>query len=57
MLAWHLAIDNVVIPKSVTPARIAENYAARSLTLTADDVDRIAALDRGVRYGGDPDTL
>ena len=57
VIAWHLALDLVVIPKSVTPSRIAENYAARSLTLTADDVDRIAALDRGVRYGGDPDTL
>ena len=57
VIAWHLALDLVVIPKSVTPSRIAENYAARTLTLTADDIDRIAALDRGVRYGGDPDAI
>ncbi len=57
VIAWHLALDLIVIPKSVTPSRIAENYAARSLTLTADDIDRIAALDRGVRYGGDPDAI
>ena len=57
VIAWHLALGLVVIPKSVTPSRIAENFAARSLTLTADDIDRIAALDRGLRYGFDPDRM
>lgn len=55
-LAWHLAIGNVVIPKSVTPARIAENIASVQVTLTADDMAAITALDNGTRYGSNPDT-
>jgi 2,5-diketo-D-gluconate reductase A len=45
----------VVLPKSVTPARIVENLAAADLTLSADDLDEIAALDRGFRTGPNPD--
>ncbi|MEO6126032.1 MAG: aldo/keto reductase [Ilumatobacteraceae bacterium] len=56
VLAWHLAIGNVVIPKSVTPSRIAENFAAVEVTLDGDDLAQIATLDRGQRYGSDPDT-
>jgi 2,5-diketo-D-gluconate reductase A len=56
VLAWHLAIGNVVIPKSVTPSRIAENLAAVDVTLTDDDLAEIATLDRGQRFGSDPDT-
>lgn len=55
VLAWHLRIGNVVIPKSVTPSRIAENFAAATLRLTEEDVAAITTLDRGTRYGGDPD--
>lgn len=54
VLAWHLALDHVVIPKSVTPARIAENLAAAELTLTPDELAAISALDRGERIGPDP---
>ena len=54
-LAWHLAIGNVVIPKSVTPARIEENFAAVQVSLDEADIEAITALDRGHRYGGDPD--
>ncbi|TDE94025.1 aldo/keto reductase [Occultella glacieicola] len=57
VLAWHLAVGNVVIPKSVTPSRIAENLAAADVRLTDDDLARIAGLDRGHRYGGDPDNV
>lgn len=56
VLAWHLAVGNVVIPKSVTPSRIAENLASVDEKLSADDLASIAALDRGLRYGSDPDT-
>lgn len=56
VLAWHLALGNVVIPKSVTPSRIAENFAAVNVSLNDDDMAEIATLDRGQRYGSDPDT-
>lgn len=57
VLAWHLQIGNVVIPKSVTPARIEENLAAATLRLTDEDMAAIAGQDRGHRYGGDPDNV
>ncbi len=57
VLAWHLEIGNVVIPKSVTPARIVENFAALDVRLDADDVAGISGLDRGERTGPDPATF
>jgi 2,5-diketo-D-gluconate reductase A len=54
-LAWQLAIGNVVLTKTVTPSRMAENLAAASLTLDGDDLAALASLDRGHRYGADPD--
>jgi 2,5-diketo-D-gluconate reductase A len=57
IIAWHLALDCVVIPKSVTPSRIAENFAATQVSLDADDLAALAALDRGFRTGPDPDTF
>lgn len=57
VIAWHLAIGNVVIPKSVTPSRIAENFASTEITLSADDLAAIAELDRADgRIGPDPVT-
>ncbi len=46
LIAWALARGTSVIPKSVNPGRIAENWAARELELTAADMTAIAALDR-----------
>lgn len=56
IIAWHLAIGNVVIPKSVTESRIQENFAALDVTLDAADVEAISGLDRGAegRIGPDP---
>jgi len=54
VLAWHLALGNIVIPKSVTPERIADNFAATEVKLGNDEVDAISALDRGERTGPDP---
>ena len=55
MLRWHLDLGNVVIPKSVTPERMAENLDVFDFELTADDHAAIDALDRGQRTGPDPD--
>ena len=57
VLRWHIQIGSVVIPKSVTPARIEENIDVFDFELGSADMDAIAKLDKGVRIGGDPDTL
>ena len=54
VLAWQLALDNVVFPKSVTPERIADNFAATEVTLTDDELQRISAINRDERTGPDP---
>lgn len=56
ILRWHLQIGNIVIPKSVTPARIAENFDVLDFELTADQVQRINGVDAGNRIGADPVT-
>ena len=55
VLRWHLHLDNIVIPKSVTPARIRENLAVTDFDLDPEDMDAIAAMDRSQRIGPDPD--
>ncbi|MEV0173104.1 aldo/keto reductase [Streptomyces sp. NPDC050803] len=57
VLRWHLQLGNVVIPKSVTPARIRENIDVFDFSLSDEEMAAIAALDRGLRTGPDPDTL
>jgi 2,5-diketo-D-gluconate reductase A len=57
VLRWHLQLGNVVIPKSVTPGRIEENFDLFGFELDAADMEAIAALDRGERIGPDPDTF
>ncbi|MDT4892036.1 MAG: 2,5-diketo-D-gluconate reductase [Pseudonocardiales bacterium] len=55
VIRWHLQIGNIVIPKSVTPARIAENFDVFDFELDDDDLDGITELDRGRRTGPNPD--
>jgi len=57
MLRWHLQLGNVVIPKSVTPARIRENLDVFDFELSEDDLAAIARLEAGHRTGPDPDTF
>jgi diketogulonate reductase-like aldo/keto reductase len=57
VLRWHLQIDNIVIPKSSTPARVRENIDVFDFELTDDDIRAITTLDRGTRMGPDPETL
>ncbi|MFE9364522.1 aldo/keto reductase [Streptomyces sp. NPDC006978] len=57
VLRWHLQLGNIVIPKSVTPARIRQNIDVFDFELSAADMDAIAGLDRDMRTGPDPDTL
>ncbi len=55
VLRWHLQLGNVVIPKSVTPDRIRENFDVLDFELDPDDMASIEALDRAERTGPDPD--
>jgi 2,5-diketo-D-gluconate reductase A len=55
VLAWHLALGNIVIPKSVTPARIRENIDVFDIELSEDDMAAIATLSDGSRTGPNPD--
>lgn len=57
VLRWHLQLGNVVIPKSVTPFRIRQNFEVFDFELDADDLAAIAGLDVGNRLGGDPATF
>ena len=54
VLRWHLQIGNVVIPKSVTPERIRENFELFDFALSEDDLAAIERLDAGERTGPDP---
>ena len=54
VLRWHVQIGNVVIPKSVTPSRIAENFDVFSFELSDEDMDEIAGMDHGHRTGPEP---
>ena len=57
VLRWHLQHGLSVIPKSLRPARIAENFDIFDFELTADDIAAIDALDTGMRAGPDPDRV
>lgn len=54
VLAWHLAVGHVVIPKTETPARMDSNLAVQGLDLTPDEIAAIEALGRTHRLGGAP---
>src|SRR4051812_30258322 len=57
VIRWHLQLGNIVIPKSVTPERIAENFDVFDFELGDDEMSRIEGLDRGERIGPDPETF
>ncbi|RAL20123.1 aldehyde oxidoreductase [Lujinxingia litoralis] len=50
LIAWALARDTVVIPKSVNRARIQQNFAALKVALSPAHLDTIAGLDKHYRY-------
>ena len=55
ILRWHIERGDIVFPKSVTPARIRENFDIFDFELTGEDVEAITALNRNQRTGPDPD--
>ncbi|WP_075183073.1 2,5-didehydrogluconate reductase DkgA [Pantoea sp. 1.19] len=57
VIRWHLDSGLVVIPKSVTPSRIEENFAVFDFRLEKPELSEIATLDKGHRLGPDPKTF
>ena len=58
ILRWHIETGNIVIPKSVTPSRIKENFDIFDFRLNGTDHDAITKLDKADgRIGGNPSTF
>jgi 2,5-diketo-D-gluconate reductase A len=57
IIRWHLQLGNVVIPKSVTPSRIRENFEVFDFELSDEQMAAIEARDAGTRIGPDPNTF
>ena len=59
VLRWHVQRGTIVFPKSVTPARIEENFQLFDFQLEPGDIDAIDALDQGEagRIGPNPETF
>ncbi|GGU45867.1 aldo/keto reductase [Nocardioides albus] len=57
ILRWHLQQGRIVIPKSVTPARIAQNLDVLGFDLADADLAAIDALESEGRTGPDPATF
>ena len=58
IIRWHLQEGLIVIPKSTHKERLVENFAVLDFELDADDMAKIAGLDRAAegRVGGNPAT-
>lgn len=56
-LRWHVERGDIVFPKSMSQERMRENFDIFDFSLTAEEVETIAALDRGAdgRRGPNPD--
>lgn len=54
VIRWHLDRGLIVIPKSVTPSRIHENFDVFDFRLEKEELSQIQSLDSGHRLGPDP---
>ncbi len=57
VLRWHVQLGNVVIPRSVKPERIRENFDIFDFELAPEQMTALEALDAGQRTGPDPDAF
>lgn len=56
-IRWQLQHDIITIPKSVTANRIEANFNVFDFELSAEEMQRIDALNRDARVGKDPDNF
>ncbi|MEZ2719584.1 aldo/keto reductase [Bacillus circulans] len=57
VLRWHLQNNTIVIPKSVTPSRIEENFHVFDFELTEEEMKQINELNRNRRKGPHPNDM
>lgn len=57
VLRWHLQNNTIVIPKSVTPARIEENFQVFDFELSTDEINAINQLNLNRRKGPHPNDM
>jgi 2,5-diketo-D-gluconate reductase A len=57
VLRWHIQRGDIVFPKTVTPARMQENFDLFGFELEPGDMAAIDGLNRDERTGPDPDTF
>lgn len=59
VLRWHVERGDVVIPKSVHPQRMRENFEIFDFEINDEEIEALTALDRGEagRMGPNPDTF
>lgn len=50
ILRWHIQEETIVFPKSTNPKHIQDNIDIFDFELTAEEMERIRALDKGVRF-------
>jgi alcohol dehydrogenase (NADP+) len=50
LISWQILRNVVVIPKSTNPGRIKENFAAASLELNLEDIEKIDSIDYSFRF-------
>ncbi len=50
ILRWHLQMGNIPLPRSTNPAHQKDNIDIFDFQLTADEMEKIKALDQGKRY-------
>ena len=50
ILRWHVQSGNIVIPGSKNPAHIRDNFDIFDFELTGEDMEKIAEVDKNVRY-------
>lgn len=57
VIRWHLQEESIVIPKTVTPSRMKENFDVFDFELTFQEMTQIKKLNRNERRGSEPSVM